>query len=959
MIRRAAFLLLFLSSFTHAGETPLDPIWPKLVQSEQGSLLIYQPQIDSYEKGNLVAHAALALTTDTQRGEVFGSIKFTAQTKVDTTAKTVLIERGAIEKIDFPDNASKSIVERLVSRQILGGQAILPLGRFEAALQRAEIQASDETPVTVNTEPPDIYVRTRPAFLVLVEGTPRLSGEENKSVLRVTNTPEDVFLDTESRQYFVKAGSQWFQSRTVTGHWVRAKKVPSSILGLKSLARKEQTASSDKASSEIFSEVIVSTVPAALIQLDGSKELSPLGDSGLLYVVNTDSDVLFDIASQKYYFLYSGRWLSSSALESHAKWRFVDPEKLPDAFAHLDEEIKAPDVLASVPGTPEAQQSVAKASIPQTAQIDRAQASLDVKYAGDPEFDKIDGTPLDYAINTSSAVIRFRGMYYAVQDGVWFVAQTSRGPWSVATYVPQEIYAIPPSHPLHNVTYVYIYDSTPRYVYTGYMPGYTGSYAYHNTVVYGTGYDYYSSYYQSYRPYYWRPARYYAPVIPGFSLYFNFFFNNRHAHNTYNNYYYDDDDDYRAGYGPRRRHDHYKKERHHRRRHNLSVNNAYGVWRDQDVVDRRDRRQRSEQFQQRMNRPQSQMRQIPGTADMTNRLRRPQNRGPNQNQLLNAKMPNLSNLTNRQRQALEAFHKQRTQTQPRKKVRQTPQAPKRLASQMPRQLTKQQRQALEAFQRNRTQKPVVNNKRQIPQQQTRPQNQVIMDAMNRARQTQNIQSKKRQPGQTVPQMTPAQRRALEAYQRQRTQTPPTRQVRQTPQTRKPPMRRAPRQLTRQQQQALEAYQRQRTQTPPTRQAQPKRNVRQTPQTRKPPVRQTPRQLTRQQQLALEAYQKQRTQTPPTRQVRPTPQTRKPPVRQAPRQLTRQQQQALEAYQRQRTQTPPTRQAQPKRNVRQTPQTPRRSAYQAPRQLTQAQRQAFQKFQTNRNKNPGKNRHKRK
>lgn len=56
--------------------------------------------------------------------------------------------------------------------------------------------------------------------------------------------------------------------------------------------------------------------------------------------------------------------------------------------------------------------------------------------------------------------------------------------------VPAAIYAIPPSSPLHDVTYVEIYGSTPEAVYEGDTPGYLGTVLPDDgVVVYGTGYD--------------------------------------------------------------------------------------------------------------------------------------------------------------------------------------------------------------------------------------------------------------------------------------------------------------------------------------------------------------------------------------------------------------------------------------------------------------------------------------
>ena len=46
----------------------------------------------------------------------------------------------------------------------------------------------------------------------------------------------------------------------------------------------------------------------------------------------------------------------------------------------------------------------------------------------------------------------------------------------MATSVPAVIYSIPPSSPVHYVTYVRVYDWTPQVVYVGYTPGYYGTY---------------------------------------------------------------------------------------------------------------------------------------------------------------------------------------------------------------------------------------------------------------------------------------------------------------------------------------------------------------------------------------------------------------------------------------------------------------------------------------------------
>ena len=104
----------------------------------------------------------------------------------------------------------------------------------------------------------------------------------------------------------------------------------------------------------------------------------------------------------------------------------------------------------------------------------------------------IEGTPLHYVVNSATPIIEVDPQsWYACQNGVWYAATSANGPWTVAASVPAVIYTIPPTSPLHYLTYVQVYGSTPDQVYEGYTPGYLGTeVADDGTVVYGTGYDY-------------------------------------------------------------------------------------------------------------------------------------------------------------------------------------------------------------------------------------------------------------------------------------------------------------------------------------------------------------------------------------------------------------------------------------------------------------------------------------
>ena len=232
----------------------------------------------------------------------------------------------------------------------------------------------------------------------------------------------------------------------------------------------------------------MSTTPAELLVTRGAPQLSPIPKTKLLYVTNTENNIFLDVPTQNYYVLLSGRWYQSKSLEG--PWTWVSWNQLPRDFAKIPPDSPKGSVLASVPGTEQAREAVIANQIPQTAAVRRSEAKLEVRYDGAPQFRPIEGTSLEYAMNTANDVIRAGARYYACHNGVWFVADAPDGPWVVADTIPAEIYRIPPSSPLFHDRYVYVYGATPDLVYFGYTPGYLGAYVYDGVVVFGTGWVY-------------------------------------------------------------------------------------------------------------------------------------------------------------------------------------------------------------------------------------------------------------------------------------------------------------------------------------------------------------------------------------------------------------------------------------------------------------------------------------
>ena len=149
--------------------------------------------------------------------------------------------------------------------------------------------------------------------------------------------------------------------------------------------------------------------------------------------------------------LLSGRWFTAQS--GRGPWQFVKGGAVPEDFKKIPEDSPKENVLASVPDTPEAEEAVIANLIPETVEVKRSEAKMtDPLFDGEPQLATIEGTSLQYVINTPTPMIRTASGFYAADNGARYTAAGSKGPWRLADKVPPEIYSIPPNSPVHYVT---------------------------------------------------------------------------------------------------------------------------------------------------------------------------------------------------------------------------------------------------------------------------------------------------------------------------------------------------------------------------------------------------------------------------------------------------------------------------------------------------------------------------
>jgi hypothetical protein len=463
-----------------------DPGWPRQIDAPQATIVLYQPQPETFQGNILTARAAVAVTPKGTANPVYGTVWTSSRVETDRDQRTVTIVDLTVTRATFPNATAQEqqMLSGILQTEVPKWNLTISLDRLEASLLNAQVvQASAEG---LRVTPPRVLFADVPSILVSIDGAPQLRPIEHTRLQRVVNTPFPLIYDPAAETYYLNGGKLWYSAPAAEGPWTPIDNPPAAVAAV--VPADQGTAAASIPASGPPPRIVVATEPTELIVTDGAPQYAPITGTDLLSMTNTESDVILDVSSQQYYLLLSGRWFRSKSLGG--PWSDVPPGELPASFQMIPPKSDRGGVRVDVAGTDEARLAVIDAQIPQTATIPRGKAKLKLTYDGPPRFEPIPGTRIEYAVNTSSSVLKIGRKYYACEQGAWYLSGSPTGPWTVATAVPPEVQSIPPSCPLYDTRYVYVYGYTPSVVYVGYTPAYFGCYPFDGVVIWGTGFYY-------------------------------------------------------------------------------------------------------------------------------------------------------------------------------------------------------------------------------------------------------------------------------------------------------------------------------------------------------------------------------------------------------------------------------------------------------------------------------------
>jgi hypothetical protein len=464
--------------------------FPKEIVASTGEIItVFQPQPETFSGNVITGRSAVSIRQSRNADPVFGAVFYEATISTDKDNRIAQVESVEIKDARFPGVQDEAQLDRLITEV----EAVIPRWNMRIPLDALVATVENDNAkgnAQYKTDPPRVFFRDRPTALVIIDGDPQIQRDEDLDADRVVNTPALIFR--EGNQWNMYNGGIWYRSNSITSGWTRNNNLSAKVRAVNEQVKKQEIENNDgQAVTETpqVVDILVSTEPSELLQTEGTPNYSNIPGTSLLFASNTTDDLFKDINTQRTYTLLSGRWFEAASVEG--PWTFVPADQLPPDFAKIPEGSDKDNVLVSVAGTPAAQEARMDAQIPQTAKVDRNTATISVSYDGAPQFQPIEGTSLRLAENSNVTVMQdASGRFFALDNGIWFVSNTTNGPWVVANERPRDEDNIPPSSPAYNTRYVFIYQTTPQFVWVGYTPGFMGSFIFGPTIIFGTGWHY-------------------------------------------------------------------------------------------------------------------------------------------------------------------------------------------------------------------------------------------------------------------------------------------------------------------------------------------------------------------------------------------------------------------------------------------------------------------------------------
>ncbi len=222
-------------------------------------------------------------------------------------------------------------------------------------------------------------------MLILIDGEPVLRPVPGGNLQRVINTP--ALLVKAEDKLFLAGDGRWFTADSIQGPWALSQTPPAEVAALGASPATNLPVSTYEGTS--LPRIIVRTHPAELLQTGGIPDFKSISGTSLQYATDTDSQLFFDSEYREAYLLISGRWFRGEVAQRSVG--LCPAAGFAGGLCKIPPNSPQAIVLASVPGTPQAEAALLAITTPTTATVNRHDAKIQLEYDGEPQFKSITG----------------------------------------------------------------------------------------------------------------------------------------------------------------------------------------------------------------------------------------------------------------------------------------------------------------------------------------------------------------------------------------------------------------------------------------------------------------------------------------------------------------------------------------------------------------------------------------
>ncbi len=421
-------LLTTVMIFASAAVGVADEEWPREIETAQGLVVLYQPQVDVLEGDILSARAAVSIKPKGQDEPIFGAAWLEARIDTDLDTRTVILDEVRVPRVRFQgatDEQQQELTD-LLTAEIPTWDIELSLDELMASLEIAERQSLAAT--GFDDSPPVILFTDEPTVLISIDGEPRLQELE-----RNRRAGGRQLAVSCSRRIPIKKRPLLPLRRC--GHLVRGPRRQGPVEFDNKGAEEDQTARTRGRGDRTRGRGRVARRTARDCRSNRTHRADrhgrpaavlPLADG----YAPDHQEHRERCPARKHdpaHLRAALRTLVRSQVHQGAMGVWWHRTHCPRAFPKSNPDSDYGYLLTWVAGSELAEETSLDSYVPQTAAIKRS-ATIEVTYDGEPKFEPIEETSLYYAVNTESQVIRAGSEYYCAEDGIWYVADDPNGP---------------------------------------------------------------------------------------------------------------------------------------------------------------------------------------------------------------------------------------------------------------------------------------------------------------------------------------------------------------------------------------------------------------------------------------------------------------------------------------------------------------------------------------------------